>query len=50
MVKASGWEAATATEGGKDAQAESLVHEAVNDGVDTSRGVGQQVDEGYGSS
>lgn len=39
----------TAGEGGQEGHAEALVHEAVNDGVHTGRGVGQQVDEGDGS-
>jgi len=42
--------AAAAGEGGQQGLAEAHVHEAVNDGVDAARGVGQQVDEGDGGS
>lgn len=42
-------EATTAGEGGKHAQAEALVHEAVDDRIDTGRGVGKQVDKRDGS-
>ena len=42
--------AAAAGEGGQQGLAEARVHEAVNDGVDAGRGVGQQVDEGDGRS
>lgn len=38
-----------AGEGGQEGHAETLVHEAVNDGVHAGRRVGQQVDEGDGS-
>ena len=37
-----------AGERGQEAEAEPLVHEAVDDGVDAGRGVGQQEDEGDG--
>lgn len=37
-----------AGEGGQEAQAEALVHEAVDDGVDAGGRVGQQEDEGDG--
>lgn len=37
-----------AGERGQEAKAEPLVHEAVDDGVDAGRGVGQQEDEGDG--
>lgn len=43
------WPAA-AGEGGQQRLAETLVHEAVDDGIDTGRSVGQQVDEGDGGS
>lgn len=41
---------AAAGEGGQQGLAEARIHEAVNDGVYTGRGVGQQVDEGDGGS
>lgn len=39
--------AATAGEGGQNPLAETVIHEAVYNWVDTSRGVRQQMDEGY---
>lgn len=42
--------ATAAGEGGQQGLAEARVHEAVNDGVDAGRGVGQQVDERDGCS
>lgn len=39
-----------AAEGGEHPLAKPLVHEAVDDGVHAGRGVGQQVDEGYGGA
>lgn len=42
--------AAAAGESGQQGLAETSVHEAVNDGVDAGRCVGQQVDEGDGGS
>lgn len=42
--------ATAASKGGKQGLAETRVHEAVNDGVDAGRAVGEQVDEGDGCS
>lgn len=36
--------------GGQEGFPEALVHEAVDDGVDASRGIRQQVNEGYGGA
>lgn len=42
--------ATAAGEGGKQRLAEASVHEAVDDGVNAGRGVGQKVDEGDGGT
>lgn len=39
-----------AAESIQHALAESLIHEAIDNGVNTSRGIGQKMDEGYWSS
>lgn len=36
-------------EGGHEAQAKAFVHEAIDDGVNTGGGVGEEEDEGDGS-
>lgn len=35
-------------EGGHEAQAKAFVHEAIDDGVDTGGGIGEEKDEGDG--
>lgn len=50
VASVSAGRAAAAGEGGEQRRAEACVHEAVGDGVDTGRGVGQEVDEGDGGT